>query len=96
MAGPEDAAGTKRAEILSSVGAGVLGAGLALLFADALKPYMVAIVLIGFVAHGSGMYQKHQIETQAPKVRVWWTEALYWLCWLALAVLLVTIVVSRL
>ena len=91
-----DVARTKRAELLSSVGAGVLGARLALLFAEALKSYALAILLVGLLAHASGMYQKHQLESRSGSGRVWWVEALYWLCWLALAVLLLFILVRQL
>jgi hypothetical protein len=88
-------AGIKRAELLSSVGAGVLGAGLALLFAEALSRYALAILLIGLVAHAFGMFQKHRLEGQAEGVRVWWAEVSYWLCWLALAALVLIILVGR-
>jgi hypothetical protein len=87
---------TKRAELLSTVGAGVLGAGLALLFAEVLKVYAVAILLVGLLAHTWGMFQKHQLERQVQSDSVWWVEALYWFCWLALAALLLFVVVRQL
>lgn len=90
------AARIKRAEFLSSVGAGVLGAGLALLAAAALQPYATAILLVGLLAHGAGMYRKHQLEQHAPTGRLWWAEALYALCWLALAALAGWIVLQEL
>lgn len=74
----EHIARTKKAELLSSVGAGVLGAGIALLFANLLAPYAVAILLVGLLAHSWGMFQKHWLEKQAESVRLWWAEALYW------------------
>jgi hypothetical protein len=86
----------KRAELLSSVGAGVLGAGLALLLAEALAHYAVAILLIGLVAHAFGMFQKHRLERQADGARVWWAEVFYWLCWLAIAALVLVILVGQL
>jgi len=92
----EHVARTNRAELLSSVGAGVLGAGLALLFAEALKPYAVTILLVGLLAHAWGMYQKHQLDSQRASIRVWWVEALYWLYWLAVAALLLVILVREL
>lgn len=84
----------KRAELLSSVGAGVLGAGLALVFADALGSYKLHILLLGLVAHAFGMFRKHQLGKQGSMVRVWWAEVFYWLCWLALAGLLLMIVLG--
>ncbi len=43
---------TKRLDLLGGVGAGVLGAGIALLFASSLQPFAVPALLIGIVAHG--------------------------------------------
>ncbi len=85
----------KTAELLSSIGAGVLGAGLALLLPRFLVPYALPILLIGLVAHAVGMSRKHQLEQQGEAVRIWWAEALYWLCWLALAAMLLWIAISR-
>jgi len=81
----------KRAELLSSIGAGVLGAGIALLLATILARYAVPILLLGLVAHSVGMFQKHRFEQSGERARVWWVEALYWLCWLGLAALLLLI-----
>jgi len=83
----------KRAELLSSIGAGVLGAGIALLLANILARYAAPILLLGLVAHAGGMFQKHRLEQHGENVRVWWVEALYWLCWLALAVLFLFILI---
>lgn len=90
---PQHLARSKRAELLSTVGAGVLGAGLALLIAEQLAPYAVAILIVGLAAHAWGMLWKHQLESQAATARLWWAELLYWSCWVALAVLVVVIAV---
>lgn len=82
----------KKAELLSSLGAGVLGAGIALLLPNQLAPYAIPILLLGLISHAVGMSQKHGLDQQGNIARVWWAEALYWLCWLALAALLVWIV----
>ncbi|HEU0291435.1 MAG TPA: hypothetical protein VFR47_01790 [Anaerolineales bacterium] len=84
----------KRAELLSSFGAGVLGAGIGLLLANSLAGFAFPILLLGLISHSVGMFQKHQLE-QGRYVRIWWAESLYWLCWLALAVLLVYIVIRQ-
>jgi hypothetical protein len=89
-AGQEHAGQMKRAELLSSLGAGVLGAGIALLLANLLANYAIPILLLGIVAHMVGMSQKHALEQQG-NTSVWWVEGLYWFCWLALAVLLLYI-----
>jgi len=85
----------KKAELLSSLGAGVLGAGIALLLPNQLAPYAISILLLGLISHGVGKSQKHRLEQQGEVVRIWWTEALYWLCWLALAALLLLIVLRQ-
>jgi len=84
----------KRAELLSSLGAGILGAGIGLLLANTLAGYAPLILLLGLVAHSIGMFKKHQLE-QGGQVRIWWVDALYWLCWLALAVLLIYIITRQ-
>ena len=83
----------KRAELLSSIGAGVLGAGIALLWASILAPYAAPILLLGLLAHAGGMFKKHQLERHDESTRIWWVEALYLLCWLGLAGLLIFILV---
>jgi hypothetical protein len=85
----------KKAELLSSLGAGVLGAGIALLLPNQLAPYAIPILLLGLISHAVGMSQKHGLEQQGEVVRVWWAEALYWFCWLALGALLVWIIVRQ-
>lgn len=85
----------KKAELLSSLGAGVLGAGIALLLPNQLAPFTIPILLLGLISHAVGMSQKHGLEQQREVVRVWWAEALYWLCWLGLAALLIWIVIRQ-
>jgi len=85
----------KKAELLSSVGAGVLGGGITLLLAKFLVPYAIPILLIGLISHATGMSRKHGLEGQNQIVRLGWAEALYWFCWLALAALLVFILMRQ-
>ncbi|RIK53726.1 MAG: hypothetical protein DCC59_06285 [Chloroflexi bacterium] len=85
----------KKAELLSSIGAGVLGAGIALLFAKIIAPFAIPILLLGLASHSAGMFRKHRLEQQSENVRIWWVEALYWFCWLALAALLIYIVIRQ-
>ena len=54
----------KKAELLSSIGAGVLGAGIALLLANQLASYAIPILLLGLLSHAAGMFQKHGLEQQ--------------------------------
>ena len=85
----------KKAELLSSIGAGVLGAGIALLLANQLASYAVPILLLGLLSHAAGMFHKHGLEQQGEVVRVWWVEVLYWFCWLGLAALLLFVIVRQ-
>lgn len=85
----------KRADLLSSVGAGVLGAGIALLLVNFLMPFAVPILLLGLLSHAAGMSQKHGLEKQGQIIRIWWAEALCWFCWLALAALLIVILIRQ-
>lgn len=91
MISPEHVSRIKRAELLSSVGAGVLGSGIALLLAKFLMPYAIPILLLGLISHAAGMSRKHGLEQQSQGVRPAWAEALYWFCWLGIAALLLFI-----
>lgn len=82
----------KRAELLSSIGAGVLGAGIALLAPEMLAPYGLWLLAAGLAAHGSGMAIKHRLE-RGVRQEAPWERWLFWGCWLVLVVLAVVLVV---
>lgn len=69
------------------MGAGVLGAGLALLLADRLRPYAVPLPALGVVSHASGMFAKHRLDVPGDAPRVRWAEWFYWGCRIGLTVL---------
>jgi Mn2+/Fe2+ NRAMP family transporter len=77
----------KRLDLLSGLGAGVLGAGIALSFAYRLESYAVPILLVGLIAHGWAMFAKGRLERQAQIERPKWTVVAEWACWLLLAAL---------
>ena len=85
----------KRAETTSAFGAGILGAGIALLLARWVQPFAVPLLFLGLVMHAWGMYDKHRLEAASDSARIWWVEALYWGCWIALVALGIYVVVSR-
>jgi hypothetical protein len=76
-----------RAELLGGVGTGVLGAGLALLFREALASLAVPLVTVGATVHAVAMYQKHRLDSTGGVTQPRWTVWTYWGCWLLLAAL---------
>lgn len=82
----------KQLDLLSGLGAGVLGAGIALLFAYRLESYALPILLVGLIAHGWAMFAKGRVELQAQIERPKWAVAAEWACWLLLAALSVYLV----
>lgn len=77
----------KRLDLLGGLGAGVLGAGLALLFARWLEPFAIPALLIGIVAHGWSMLSKSNLERQAAIEQPKWAVGAELVCWVMLAVL---------
>lgn len=75
----------KLAELTSSLGAGVLGAGIGVLFSGYLGGLGLPLLFLGLLLHAWGMMDKHAIEAGSGATRVWWSLALYWICWLGLA-----------
>ena len=84
----------KRAETTASIGAGILGAGIALLMAERLAPHAVPILLAGLLTHVWGMYDKHRLEARSGAARLWWADLLYWSCWLGLLALLAYLIIG--
>jgi hypothetical protein len=83
---PNDKGELKAAELLSTAGAAVLGAGLALLW-PRLADFAIPLVAIGLVAHATGMVLKQQLQRGQPQPR--WSRTLVLTCWLAMAGLVV-------
>ena len=84
-----DVSQQKRAELAGSAGAGVLGAGLGAFFAQWAAPFAVPLLLLGVLLHGWGMVEKRRLEAGATLPS--WPKALYWICWVLLAILIVWI-----
>ena len=74
----------KRAELLSGLGAIVLGAGLALLAPERLERFAWFFLIAGGMAHGAGMYMKHRFEAKTGAPIPNWETVLYWICWVLL------------
>lgn len=75
----------KRAELASSVGAGLLGGGLGAMAAPYVGDLAVYVLVAGALMHGWGMYDKHAIERDLRRSEALWMKVLYWLCWAVLA-----------
>jgi hypothetical protein len=53
------------------------------------------LVIVGAVLHVWGMRERHRLDREGGGERVWWFEALYWSCWVALLVVAGLIVARR-
>jgi hypothetical protein len=49
----------------------------------------VALLVLGALLHGWGMAEKYRLEAGATLPA--WSKALYWLCWVLLAILMIWI-----
>ena len=85
----------KLAELTSGMGALVLGTGLGALFSHWFAPAAGFMALGGVVAHGFGMWDKHRLEARAHAESGPGVVALYWVCWLLLASVVMFVVVWR-
>lgn len=77
----------RRMELLGGIGAGVVGAGIALLFAQWLEPFAIPALLVGIAAHGWAMFRKGRLERQDNLVQPAWAAITEGLCWVMLALL---------
>jgi hypothetical protein len=76
----------KQAELVASLGAGALGAGLALIAPEWLRSWALPVLAVGLVAHGAGMTLKYRLQArQSPPL--WWERCVFAMCWLGLAAL---------
>ena len=83
----------KLAELTSGVGALVVGVGLGALFARWIGPAAGVVTLAGVLVHAFGMWDKHRQEQQTSTDGGWLVPAIYWVCWLLLAGVLLYLLV---
>lgn len=88
----ENKSRVKRAQLLSGVGAVVLGIGLGVLLSNFLKIYALPLLITGLVMHALGMFMQHKFENESSTVRLWWAEILYWLCWIVLLGIIIYVI----
>jgi hypothetical protein len=86
----------KSAELLSSTGALALGIGLGAALSGYIGRAAIPILIAGVASHGWGMLQKHRLESSGDYTPASWETALYWICWVSLAVLLLLIAIKAL
>lgn len=70
----------KAAELVSGLGAIVLGAGLALVLPQWLRGFGAALLVGGAAVHGVGMTLKYRFESRTGPL-LWWERTLFRLCW---------------
>lgn len=70
----------KSAELLSGVGAVVLGVGLGLLAPLTIQRHALTLLGAGVLLHGAGMTLKYRLEAGGREPQ-WWDRALFWACW---------------
>lgn len=75
----------KVAELTSGVGALMLGIGIGALAPQWFSPSAGLMVLAGAVSHAFGMWYKHRLEAPRGADTGRLVVALYWVCWLLLA-----------
>ncbi len=83
----------KLAELTSGIGALVIGVGLGALLARWVGAAAGFVTVVGVLLHGFGMWDKHRLEAGLPIARDRAVVALYWICWLLLAGVLVYLAV---
>lgn len=81
----------KRMDLLGGLGAGILGGGLALLFARWLESFAVPALLLGIATHGWAMYQKGRLERTEGLDEPRWAIVAEGVCWVLLAILVLYI-----
>lgn len=73
----------KVAELMSGIGALVLGVGIGSYFPLFGRSAALVVIVLGAVLHSVGMWEVHRLEagTRLPR----WTTGVYIVCWLLLA-----------
>jgi hypothetical protein len=90
---PSVSALIKIAELLSGVGAVVLGTGLGLLAPVPMQRHALPLLGAGVRLHGAGMTFKYRLEA-GDREPQWWDRTLSWACWAALLAILGCVVLA--
>lgn len=73
-----------------------MGLGLGVLFEGYLHAFGMAFLLLGTLMHAWGMFDMRRMETGLDRQRPAWSTLLYWVCWLALGILALSLIASGL
>jgi len=79
----------KLAELTAGVGHSCSESVLGAPFPQWVGPAAGLITVVGVSLHAFGMWDKHRLEAQSHANNPTWVVALYWVCWLLLAVVVV-------
>jgi hypothetical protein len=71
------AARRKQIDLAASTGAGLLGAGVGVLFANWLQPVGILLLVVGVILHGWGMLVRHRLERRGEVELPRWSVALH-------------------
>lgn len=80
------------ADLTSGVGALLVGVGLGALFPGWFGPAAVLLTLAGLCMHAFGMWDKHRLESAAAATSAPWVNALYWICWFLLGIVVAVLI----
>ncbi|MCU0623979.1 MAG: hypothetical protein MUF53_08955 [Gemmatimonadaceae bacterium] len=92
---PNEVALEKRIQLASSVGAALAGIGVGAAAARWLGSATWALIVVGIVLHAWSMLARRQREAAAGTTLPAWSEALYRVCWVILALIVVWQVATR-
>ena len=75
-------------ELLSGLGAGLIGMSIGVKFSQQLRKVLISIFILGVLAHSAGMFATKQLDKAGGEVSplMMW---LYYACWMFLGLLLV-------
>ena len=83
------------AQLASGLGAGLLGAGRALLLPASLRAFGLPLLVVGLLIHWVGMTLHHRLESRTGAASGW-ERALFWSCWMILVATGLWIAVAQL
>lgn len=86
----------KQLELLSGLGAGILGAGMALMLVQWLQPFALPLLMVGIVSHGWAMLAKKRVERQANMQQPTWAKVAEWACWVMIVGMIAYVIVLSL